>query len=127
MVAAVQARQDIRVATYPTVTGEKIVLRLFGTTEPKSLSELKLEPAVCAELERFLTWSFERWPSGADANALPRSGEDLSRKRGEILAAAQEERFTRKRHDADVPVRADGVNRTNPWSAPCAYSMSTTT
>ena len=48
------AQNDIRVATYPTVTGEKIVLRLFNSSAVKSLRELELSGEVCAELERFL-------------------------------------------------------------------------
>ena len=52
------ASHDIRVATYPTVTGEKIVLRLF-TEETPSLKELRLPDAPQEELERFL-----RQPSG---------------------------------------------------------------
>ena len=48
------AQCDIRVATYPTVTGEKIVLRLFTSTNAPVLGGLKLPPAVCEELERFL-------------------------------------------------------------------------
>jgi type II secretory ATPase GspE/PulE/Tfp pilus assembly ATPase PilB-like protein len=56
---AVKARQDIRVATYPTVTGEKIVLRLFNTTAVKGLRELGFANDACDELERFL-----RQPSG---------------------------------------------------------------
>ena len=50
----VGAQCDIRVATYPTVTGEKIVLRLFTSTSAPVLGGLKLPPAVCEELERFL-------------------------------------------------------------------------
>ena len=50
----VGARNDIRVATYPTVTGEKIVLRLFNTATAKTLRELELPGAVCGELEKFL-------------------------------------------------------------------------
>jgi general secretion pathway protein E len=50
----VGARNDIRVATYPTVTGEKIVLRLFAQTQAPGLRELDLPEEVCAELERFL-------------------------------------------------------------------------
>ena len=49
--ADVGGRHDIRVATYPTVTGEKIVLRLF--TAP-ALPELGFPDAICAELEKFL-------------------------------------------------------------------------
>ena len=52
--AALNARNDIRVATYPTVTGEKIVLRLFDTTGIRPLAELELPAAARAELERFL-------------------------------------------------------------------------
>jgi general secretion pathway protein E len=50
----VGAANDIRVATYPTVTGEKIVLRFFTQTEQPRLGELQLPPAAVAELERFL-------------------------------------------------------------------------
>jgi general secretion pathway protein E len=52
--AALNAGTDIRVATYPTVTGEKIVLRLFDTTGIRALAELGFPPEVRAELERFL-------------------------------------------------------------------------
>ena len=45
---------DIRVATYPTVTGEKIVLRLFNSSSAKSLRELALPADAGAELEHFL-------------------------------------------------------------------------
>lgn len=50
----VGARNDIRVATYPTVTGEKIVLRLFNTAVVKALGELEFPAEACAELDRFL-------------------------------------------------------------------------
>jgi type II secretory ATPase GspE/PulE/Tfp pilus assembly ATPase PilB-like protein len=50
---------DIRVATYPTVTGEKIVLRLFNPATAKSLDELALPPVAQEELKTFL-----RQPSG---------------------------------------------------------------
>jgi type II secretory ATPase GspE/PulE/Tfp pilus assembly ATPase PilB-like protein len=50
----VGAQKDIRVATYPTVTGEKIVLRLFNSTAARSLDELGLPAEACSELERFL-------------------------------------------------------------------------
>lgn len=50
----VKARQDIRVATYPTATGEKIVLRLFQQTEVPSLESLNHSPGVTRELEQFL-------------------------------------------------------------------------
>jgi type II secretory ATPase GspE/PulE/Tfp pilus assembly ATPase PilB-like protein len=52
--AALQARSDIRVATYPTVTGEKVVLRLFQATEVRRLSELEFPEAARNELEGFL-------------------------------------------------------------------------
>ncbi len=50
-------QNDIRVATYPTVTGEKIVLRLFNTASAKSLRELSLPATAGAELEHFLRQS----------------------------------------------------------------------
>jgi type II secretory ATPase GspE/PulE/Tfp pilus assembly ATPase PilB-like protein len=52
--ADLQARSDIRVATYPTVTGEKIVLRLFSAAGVKTLVELDFPADTRAELERFL-------------------------------------------------------------------------
>jgi general secretion pathway protein E len=48
------AKNDIRVATFPTVTGEKIVLRLFNSTAVMTLRELELPDEACRELERFL-------------------------------------------------------------------------
>ena len=48
------ARNDVRVATYPTVTGEKIVLRLFQGANARPLSELEFPPPAIVELERFL-------------------------------------------------------------------------
>src|SRR5580698_8515147 len=36
--SALNSQNDIRVATYPTVTGEKIVLRLFQTANTRSLA-----------------------------------------------------------------------------------------
>ncbi len=50
----VNAASDIRVATYPTVTGEKIVLRFFTDTEQPALEALKFPAAALAELEAFL-------------------------------------------------------------------------
>lgn len=50
----VGAQNDIRVATYPTVTGEKIVLRLFNTAVVKALGELEFPADACTELDRFL-------------------------------------------------------------------------
>jgi len=52
--AALNARSDIRVSTYPTVTGEKIVLRLFNTREVRTLSQLEFPAEIVAELETFL-------------------------------------------------------------------------
>jgi general secretion pathway protein E len=52
--SALASQNDIRVATYPTITGEKIVLRLFQTGSAKSLGELGLPEDALAELERFL-------------------------------------------------------------------------
>jgi general secretion pathway protein E len=56
---AVNGRCDIRVATYPTVTGEKIVLRLFNPLAAKGIAELEFPPEAAAELNNFL-----RQPSG---------------------------------------------------------------
>ncbi len=53
------SRNDIRVATYPTVTGEKIVLRLFNSSMAKSLHELDFPDDVVLELKTFL-----RQPNG---------------------------------------------------------------
>ena len=53
--AELGAKSDIRVATYPTVTGEKIVLRLFGAATVKTLTQLALSADAQAELERFLS------------------------------------------------------------------------
>jgi general secretion pathway protein E len=49
-----KSKNDIRVATYPTVTGEKIVLRLFNSETAKTLGELSLPAAANTELETFL-------------------------------------------------------------------------
>jgi len=57
--AEAKSRNDIRVATYPTVTGEKIVLRLFQTNVVLGLAELGLPEQAWAELETFL-----RQPAG---------------------------------------------------------------
>jgi general secretion pathway protein E len=48
------ARSDLRVATYPTVTGEKIVLRLFQAANSRTLTELGFPADAASELERFL-------------------------------------------------------------------------
>jgi len=47
------SQNDIRVATYPTVTGEKIVLRLFAPASEKNLGDLEFPAAAVAELENF--------------------------------------------------------------------------
>jgi len=51
---AVHSANDIRVATYPTVVGEKIVLRLFNAGHAKGLPDLAFPEAACAELRKFL-------------------------------------------------------------------------
>ena len=48
------SQNDVRVATYPTLTGEKIVLRLFNAATVKSLHELNLPIEASAELQKFL-------------------------------------------------------------------------
>jgi general secretion pathway protein E len=45
---------DVRVATYPTITGEKIVLRLFQRGEAPTLEQLEMPAAAGAEIEGFL-------------------------------------------------------------------------
>jgi general secretion pathway protein E len=50
----IKSANDIRVATYPTVTGEKIVLRLFSSSTAKKLGELDFPEHAHAELEHFL-------------------------------------------------------------------------
>lgn len=52
--SALQIVVDLRVATYPTVTGEKVVLRLFGSGGVKSLVDLQLPTDVFAVLSRWL-------------------------------------------------------------------------
>lgn len=52
--AELGAQHDVRVATYPTVTGEKIVLRLFSGASALPLRELGLAPETTAALETFL-------------------------------------------------------------------------
>jgi len=52
--ADIASANDIRVATYPTVTGEKIVLRLFSSSTAKKLGELDFPEHAHAELEHFL-------------------------------------------------------------------------
>lgn len=48
------AAGDIRVATYPTVTGEKIVLRFFQTAGARSLGELDFPAGAVDALRAFL-------------------------------------------------------------------------
>jgi type II secretory ATPase GspE/PulE/Tfp pilus assembly ATPase PilB-like protein len=55
--AEIGSRNDIRVATYPTVSGEKIVLRLFVDAGAKTLEQLELPAAVCSDLDGFLRGS----------------------------------------------------------------------
>ncbi len=55
--ATIGAQSDIRVATYPTVTGEKIVLRLFSASGVRALAELGLAAQVQREVENFLAQS----------------------------------------------------------------------
>ena len=49
-----KCKNDIRVATYPTVTGEKIVLRLFNSSSVKTLDEIDFPENARMELETFL-------------------------------------------------------------------------
>ncbi len=51
---ALNLQADVRVATYPTVTGEKIVLRLFNATTVTTLAALEFPAAINTELDRFL-------------------------------------------------------------------------
>jgi type II secretory ATPase GspE/PulE/Tfp pilus assembly ATPase PilB-like protein len=55
--SALNSQNDVRVATYPAVGGEKIVLRLFHAAHARSLRELGLPDRACDELERFLRQS----------------------------------------------------------------------
>ena len=50
----VGAHSDIRVATYPTVSGEKIVLRLFHSAAAQTLDDLAFPQEVRAALDLFL-------------------------------------------------------------------------
>lgn len=52
-------QSDVRVATYPTVTGEKVVLRLFREAQLPELGRLGLEASVLETLTAFL-----RQPAG---------------------------------------------------------------
>lgn len=50
----INSQHDIRVASYPTVTGEKIVLRLFNSSAVKSVLDLGLPAAASSALQIFL-------------------------------------------------------------------------
>jgi general secretion pathway protein E len=52
--ADVGTSSDIRVSTYPTVTGEKIVLRLFSQEQAKTLAELQFPEEIRATLQEVL-------------------------------------------------------------------------
>lgn len=52
--AELGSQNEVRVATYPTVTGEKIVLRLFTQITPPALAQLGLPAEVLTALEQFL-------------------------------------------------------------------------
>jgi len=52
--SALGARSDLRVSTYPTITGEKIVLRLFDATEIRALAQLDFPAEISGELNDFL-------------------------------------------------------------------------
>jgi general secretion pathway protein E len=52
--AEIDSQHDIRVASYPTVTGEKIVLRLFNSSAVKSVLDLGLPAAASSALQVFL-------------------------------------------------------------------------
>jgi general secretion pathway protein E len=52
--AEIGSQHDIRVASYPTVTGEKIVLRLFNSSAVKSVLDLGLPAAASSALQVFL-------------------------------------------------------------------------
>jgi general secretion pathway protein E len=50
----IKSSHDIRVATYPTVTGEKIVLRLFSTGAGRPLEDLGLPAPALDAVKKFL-------------------------------------------------------------------------
>jgi len=52
--AEIGSQHDVRVASYPTVTGEKIVLRLFNSSAVKSVLDLGLPAAASSALQIFL-------------------------------------------------------------------------
>ena len=87
--AALNARSDIRVATYPTITGEKIVLRLFSTFEARTLPDLEFPADTTAELQRVL---------GQTAGLLLLTGPAGSGKTTTIYACLRELAATGGRH-----------------------------
>jgi len=52
--ADVNSQNDIRVASYPTVTGEKIVLRLFNSGKVLALDEIGSSASASAQIRSFL-------------------------------------------------------------------------
>jgi type II secretory ATPase GspE/PulE/Tfp pilus assembly ATPase PilB-like protein len=52
--AEIGTQLDVRVATYPTVTGEKIVLRLFNDSAVMALRDLEFPADARDELQRFV-------------------------------------------------------------------------
>ena len=52
--AELGTRSDVRVATYPTITGEKVVLRLFTGLSTPELSQLELPAAGLGQVQNFL-------------------------------------------------------------------------
>src|SRR5207245_670435 len=52
--AEVGSQHDLRVATYPTVTGEKIVVRLFQGVTGKLLDQLDFPNPGVAQVKKFL-------------------------------------------------------------------------
>lgn len=50
----IKTHSDVRVASYPTVTGEKIVLRLFDAPEIRSLDQLEIPDQARSQLDWFL-------------------------------------------------------------------------
>ena len=56
---ALGSRADARVSTYPAVTGEKIVLRLFSAAQPRTVEDLQFPDAARAAIASFL-----RGPAG---------------------------------------------------------------
>lgn len=55
--AELDSPYDLRVATYPTVTGEKIVLRLFNLATAQTIPELGISTDVTSALTSFLQQS----------------------------------------------------------------------